>query len=76
MGCTLHISYRISKQSFGKIRAVYIDRSTCIVQNTTYMIAHNAVKNGLYESIWDFLITTSTVTCASDALDLHIDEPK
>lgn len=40
------------------------------------MIAHDAVKNGLYESIWDLLIKTSTVTCDIDALDLHIDAPK
>ena len=59
-----------------KIGVVYIDRNACIVQSTSNMIAHDAVKNGLYESIWDFLITTSTVTCVSDALDLHIDEPK
>ena len=59
-----------------KIGMVYIDRNACIVQSTSNMIAHDAVKNGLYESIWDFLITTSTVTCVSDALDLHIDEPK
>ena len=34
------------------------------------------MKDGLYESIWDFLVTTSTLTCVNDALDLHIDVPK
>ena len=55
---------------------VYLDKNACIVQNTSNIIAHDIVRNGLYKSIWDFLITTSTVTCDSDALDLHIDEPK
>lgn len=59
-----------------KIWVIYLDRNACIVQKTSNIIAHDAVKNGLYESIWDFLITTRTVTCVSDALDLHIDEPK
>ena len=59
-----------------KLKMVYLDRNASIVQNTSNNIAHEAVKNGLYESIWDILRTTSTVTCVSDALDLHLDEPK
>ena len=30
----------------------------------------------MHESIWDFLIKTSTFTCISNALDLYTDEPK
>ena len=55
---------------------VYIDKNACIVKNTSNNIALNVVKNWLYESMWAFLITTSTVTCVSDVLDLHVDEPK
>ena len=55
---------------------VYLDRSACIVQNTSNNIALDTVKNGLYESVWGFVITTKEVTCASDASDLNIDEPK
>ena len=53
---------------------VYLDKNACIVQNTSNIIAHDAVRNGLYENIWDFLMTTTTVTCVSDVLDLYLDE--
>ena len=59
-----------------KVGVVYIGKNACIVKNIPNNIAHDAVKNGLYESIQDFLIATSIVSCVSDALDLHIDEPK
>ena len=55
---------------------VYLDKNACIVQNTSNIIAHDAVKNGLYESIWDFLIRTSTVICINDGIGLYIDELK
>ena len=52
---------------------VYLDENSCIIQDTLNNIVQNTVKSGLYETIWDSLITTSTVTCVSDALDLDID---
>ena len=41
----LQISYRKEKQSLRKIGVIYIDRNACIVQKTSNMIAHNAMKN-------------------------------
>ena len=55
---------------------IYLDRNAFIVQNISNQIGYDAVIYGLYENIWDFWITTSTVICVSDTLDLHIYEPK
>ena len=74
---TLYKSDRGFENSHSEeIGVVYLDRSSYIVQNTSNNIALDAVKNRFYKTVWDSLITTSIVTCVSDALGLHIDEPK
>ena len=73
---TLQTIYMKKNSYLESTGMVYLDKNVSIVQKTSNQIGHNAVIDGLCESIWDFFIITSTVTCVTDTLDLYIDEPK
>ena len=52
---TVYISLKEGENSLlENIGVIYLNKNACVVQNTSNIIAHNAVRDGLYGSIWDF----------------------